>query len=245
VTAIEPARALLLLLVAAASIVAWAAAGELAWPARALLAALVGPLPALAVSQARALAEGPPVPRTVIYVSSMISLWLLALVTAIAAAASGFTRRLLGLSVIDARSIACWTLLCLSAAAAMYIAGRLLHVREDPMLEKVLPLTPREKLWFIPLSITAGICEEFVFRGFAVSALTAATGSMWIGALIAAPLFGMLHAYQGSVGITRTAALGFVLSLPMLLTGSLIPGMIAHTLIDIAGGWFGRQWIAR
>lgn len=241
---IEPARALLLLLVAGATIIAWAAGGELAWPARALLALLVGPLPALAVVQARALAEAGPVPRIAMYVSSMISLWILAAVTILAAAASGFTRRLLGLTLIDARAVLWWSLLCLTAAAAIYLAGRLLRIREPPLLEAILPLTLREKLWFIPLSVSAGICEEVIFRGFAVSALTAATGNTWLAAIITSGLFGMLHAYQGSIGVARTAALGFVLSLPVLLTGSLIPGILAHTLIDIAGGWFGRRWLA-
>lgn len=243
-TRIEPARALLLLLVAAVSIVAWAAAGELAWPARAFLAVLVGPLPALAVVQARALAEAPPIPRVAIYLNSMISLWILAGLCLAAALTSGFTRRLLGLTLIDTRSTMWWTLLCLAAAAAIYIAGKLLRIREHPLLERVLPVTTREKLWFIPLSITAGVCEELVFRGFAIAALTAATGNDWFGAVTAAGLFGVLHAYQGSVGIARTAALGFVLSMPLLLTGSLLPAMIAHTLIDVAGGWFGRRWIA-
>lgn len=243
-TQIEPTRALLLLVVLAASIVAWAAASELAWPARAFLTLLVGPLPALAVVQARALVEGPPLPRVSIYLSSMVSLWILTGGALLAAIASGFTRRRLGLSMLEPRAVLWWTLLCLSAAAAIYFAGRLLHIREHPLLEMLLPVTLREKLWFIPLSVTAGVCEELVFRGFAISALTAASGNAWLATIIAAALFGMLHAYQGSIGIARTAALGFILSIPLLLTGSLIPGIICHTIIDVAGGWFGRRWIS-
>lgn len=242
---VEPARAIMLLAVFAASVIAWAAAGELAWPARAFLALLVGPLPALAVIQARALADEPmPIPRVAVYLSSILSLWILAAIAFLAAITSGFTSRRLGLSFVNSQTVLWWTLLCLTAAGAIWFAGRLLGIREHPLLEAILPVTRREKRWFLLVSVTAGICEELVFRGFGLAALTTASGNVWFATLIGAGLFGMLHAYQGSVGVARTAALGFVLSLPVLMTGSIIPGIVAHTVIDMIGGWFGRRMIA-
>lgn len=239
---VDPARAFTLLAVFAASVVAWAAAGELAWPARALLAFLVGPLPALAVIQARALAAMPsPIPRIGLYLNSIVFLWVLAFITLLAAATSGFTASLLGLAPVSRRAVAWWTMVCLTATAAIWLAGRWLGIQEHPLLKAILPVTRREKLWFVLVSITAGICEELIFRGFAISALTAATGDRWFAILIGAGLFGMMHAYQGSAGIARTAALGFILTVPFMVTGSIVPGMVAHAIIDVVGGWFGRR----
>ncbi len=46
------------------------------------------------------------------------------------------------------------------------------------------------------------------------------------------------------LGALRAAALGALLALPLLLTGSLLPSMIAHAGIDILAGLWLRDVIA-
>jgi membrane protease YdiL (CAAX protease family) len=49
----------------------------------------------------------------------------------------------------------------------------------------------------------------------------------------AAVLFGLLHLYQGGLGILRTGSIGLVLGAGTLATGSLMPAILAHTLLDM------------
>jgi membrane protease YdiL (CAAX protease family) len=205
---------------------------------------LAVPLPVLAFSQARALErmELSPFPRIGIYVSSIVSLWLLGALAVVAAAASGFTSALTGLLTLPATTFVLWTLVPIAAAGALYVATQALQVSESRLLVELLPKTTAERLIFVLLSFSAGICEEFVFRGFLIPALTVIVGGSVLAGLISALLFGVLHAYQGIPGVLRAATLGMVLAVPFLVSGSIFPSMAAHTLIDIIGGlWLARR----
>ena len=70
------------------------------------------------------------------------------------------------------------------------------------------------------------------------SAIAPWTGS--IGAMaLAVVLFGIGHAYQGRKGATRATLAGAVLAAIALATGSVIPGMIVHALVDVGSGTVG------
>ncbi len=104
---------------------------------------------------------------------------------------------------------------------------------------KLIPRTGPEMLLFALLSLSAGICEEFVFRGYLVSRLSRLFGSMQAAALFSAVLFGFGHAAYGWTGMIRAALVGWVLTLPLFLVGSLFPSVVAHAAIDLlAGLWF-------
>lgn len=102
-------------------------------------------------------------------------------------------------------------------------------------LVAILPHTLTELYCFLALSITAGFCEEFVFRGYLIWAL-AQWMTWWAAAAIAAILFAAGHSYQGMSGILRTGILGAVLTLVLAISGSLWPGIVLHALIDIGSG---------
>ena len=111
--------------------------------------------------------------------------------------------------------------------------------REDGSAEFVLrliPRTPRQKRLFVGLSIIAGFGEEVAYRGYMLTTLQLLGLGHWGAGLISSAAFGMLHAYQGTVGIVRTGLTGLALTLPVLVTGSLIPSIIAHALINIVAG---------
>jgi uncharacterized protein len=102
-------------------------------------------------------------------------------------------------------------------------------------LVAILPHTHTELYWFLALSITAGFCEEFIFRGYLIWALRQWV-SWWVAAAISAILFAAGHSYQGMSGILRTGILGAVLTLVLAISGSLWPGIVLHALIDISSG---------
>ena len=241
----KPAAMLGALLLVLLGAVAWKNASEIHWAARAFLVLLTVPIPALAIAQAAALSRIPDFPRIQAYISSIVTLWFLATLCIIASRTAGFTATDLGIVVITNASVALWVSVCVAAAALFYVIGRAMGIQESEAVLRLLPESSKEKLWFTAVSITAGSCEELIFRGFCVFVLAQITGSTMIAVFLAAAIFGILHAYQGINGVMRVTALGIVLAAPLVFTGSLLPGMIAHTLIDLIAGLILPRYIDR
>jgi membrane protease YdiL (CAAX protease family) len=101
---------------------------------------------------------------------------------------------------------------------------------------RVIPIDSSDWIWFVPLSITAGICEEFLYRGYAFTQIGALTGSVGVGFLLSSAAFGLAHAYQGRLGVIGTTITGGLYAVVFLLTGSVVPCMIGHVVQDIVGG---------
>ncbi|MGH7740959.1 MAG: CPBP family intramembrane glutamic endopeptidase, partial [Candidatus Eiseniibacteriota bacterium] len=97
--------------------------------------------------------------------------------------------------------------------------------------EPMMPHTRGELGLFRALSVTAGVCEEFLFRGFLIWYLGRYTGVIQ-AALLSSLAFGIGHAYQGPRGIGVTALIGAFMSGVYLLTGSLFLSMIINALMD-------------
>jgi membrane protease YdiL (CAAX protease family) len=230
--------------VAGAAALVWSASGELAWPTRAWTAALLALLPPLMVAQAAMLPRLGDVPRSSIYLSSVVSLWLLAAVTLVVVFAGGPALDRVGLRAAPLPATLAWTGGITAGGLLLMAMASRLGLRESPFLWRLLPRTRSEKVQFVGVSITAGICEELVFRGFLIAALQTATGSLTLAVALSSGVFGVLHAYQRAAGALRAAALGALLAMPLLQTGSLLPSMIAHAAIDILAGLWLRDVIA-
>ncbi len=229
-----------------AAVVVWLASGELAWPARAYLVVLLAVLPPLAVAQARVIEhEATALARIPVYLSSLAMLWLLGLLALGAGLWSGFDLAGLGLAALGGADAVVWTAGALGAAIVLAVAWRTLGVRETAVLEALLPRTGFEKACFVALSLTAGVCEELVFRGFLIGALVAASGSTVLAVILSAAAFGVVHAYQSGTGSLRAGLLGLVMTVPVLATGSLIPSMLAHFLYDVVAGLWLADWLLR
>ena len=199
---------------------------------------LLVPLPVLSIVQARILARTDltKVSRMSLYATSVFTLWTLAFASLAAAQASGFPAAIVGFDRITMPAFVSWTLFLFAAAAALFALTRYLDWPESPALLHVLPRTRLEKLIFVFVAFTAGITEEIIFRGFLIAALAVVMPNLWLAAIASSVAFGMLHAYQGRVGIGRTALTGFVLAVPFVMTSSIMPGIVAHTMIDLVGG---------
>src|SRR5690349_14690869 len=77
-------------------------------------------------------------------------------------------------------------------------------------LAKMAWMLPREKREFAAfglLSLTAGVCEEVLFRGHLLAFLDSLIGP-WAGTAVSVVAFGLAHAYQGRSGIIRTGLVG-------------------------------------
>lgn len=97
------------------------------------------------------------------------------------------------------------------------------------------------RLWWIAVSVLAGISEEITWRGVQFALLTYLFGNAWAGAIGSAVMFGLGHTIQGwrSVGIITVFALAF--QALVWMTGSLYVAMLVHAAYDITAGFsYGR-----
>jgi membrane protease YdiL (CAAX protease family) len=105
-------------------------------------------------------------------------------------------------------------------------------------LEFLLPHTRTEYRLFIVLAITAGICEELLYRGYLTWLLAAYVG-LPLSITLVVIAFGLAHGYQGMSGVVKTGLVGLVMSLIVVGTGWLVPAMLLHALIDLSSGYIG------
>src|SRR5262249_46466881 len=80
----------------------------------------------------------------------------------------------------------------------------------------VLPRTPAELGWFGGVSVTAGFCEEFLFRGYFIRVLSPWLG-WWGAAALSLLFFAGGHAYQGWSGILRTGIVGAIFTITVAI----------------------------
>ncbi|MCG8424540.1 MAG: CPBP family intramembrane metalloprotease [Proteobacteria bacterium] len=107
-------------------------------------------------------------------------------------------------------------------------------------LRPLIPSNRREMRVFVALSVTAGICEELLYRGFLLWYLGQIT-TTWMAVIASSFIFGAGHAYQGGRGIATTGLFGLVAAGLYLLTGSLWAPMVLHAVLDITSGNILRQ----
>ncbi len=128
---------------------------------------------------------------------------------------------------------------------AMDQALRMRVAKAMRSLRFVLPVTPRERHWWILVSLSAGVCEEILYRGFVThyfsGSLSATISLGTVGAWLTASLFfGLAHAYQGVAGIVRTTAAGLILGSIAILSGGLLLPIVLHFLFDVQMLWMYR-----
>ncbi|MBA3524638.1 MAG: CPBP family intramembrane metalloprotease [Geodermatophilaceae bacterium] len=140
-----------------------------------------------------------------------------------------------------------WAPLVVVAGVLAFAVGSLLALRSPPADEPsplesapvavsaLIPRTRVQRRWFGLVSITAGICEEVLYRGFFLLVLAALVPSFGDPLLVVVGglAFGLAHFYQGLTGVISTSVLGGVFSYLFLATGSLLLPVVLHALIDL------------
>jgi membrane protease YdiL (CAAX protease family) len=105
--------------------------------------------------------------------------------------------------------------------------------RNEGVIAAMLPHTIIQfAVWFL-VSLTAGICEEVIFRGYLLQQLTAWTKRPIASIVAVGALFGCLHLYEGLAAVVPLAALGILFGfVGRQLKGDLRAVIVAHTLQD-------------
>jgi len=102
---------------------------------------------------------------------------------------------------------------------------------------RILPASGSERAGFALVALTAGVCEEILYRGYLVYAFDRVLPSSWWSMLLAGALFGAAHAYQGVRGMVATGLLGAFLGAVYVAGGSLWPGIFLHAVVDLVNGF--------
>lgn len=223
---------------AVGAVVALALRGAgLPWLDVAFLVVLLALLPVLSVLQMR-LARELEVERMPAYASSTVSLLILGALAAWAGSRQGGWAAV-GLVALPWPALAGWTaglvVAGLATTAVFRRLGMALGLKEERLLRSLLPTTPRERAAFGVLSLAAGLGEELAYRGYVLGPLGSVLGVTG-AAVVSSAVFGVLHAYQGVLGVARTAVLGGILAWGYLASGSLWPAVAAHALLDVLLG---------
>lgn len=103
-----------------------------------------------------------------------------------------------------------------------------------PDFSALLPVTMHERLVWGTVAVSAGICEEIVFRGWLLATLRSPVGLAGTTlVLVAAAIFGLAHAYQRIAGVLLTAFAGAFFCVLYVKTGSLLVPILLHITIDL------------
>jgi uncharacterized protein len=139
-------------------------------------------------------------------------------------------------------------LMAMILLAALASVLRLMH--QMPLQKAVLDLVPNgglELALWLALCITAGIVEEFVFRGYLLqqfaslpasisSIRSPARSGLWIGVIASSLVFGLSHGYEGLGGMIAITAYGAMFCILSVKRKSLRAGMMAHAWHDSLTG---------
>ncbi len=196
----------------------------------------------------RKLAEDPPGIRVRLYARTMT--WQWAATVIVVAAWLGLGRPLAAMGFRLPVGTGGWIALGLAVALMAAMTKQALGLRNRPELHAevfaqldtaapFLPRTRRETNWFTGVALTAGFCEEVMFRGFLL-----AYAAVWLGpwgAVFGTSLaFGIGHLYQGTVGAIKTTIAGLIAGSLFVLGGSLLAPVLLHAFVDLHGGFIYR-----
>jgi membrane protease YdiL (CAAX protease family) len=191
--------------------------------------------------------------KVALYAATIAFQWILVGLVVWRSLVRGLTLQQLGLGTPN------WTGVIASGLFGAFFIGGLqwLNLRrigkmegEAPELLKklasrLLPVNFLEYLPYAALAITAGVCEEFVYRGFAIAAFSKVGLPLWVVVILSSLLFGLAHAYQGRSGIVSTGIFGVLLAVGRLWIGSLVPVMMWHAGLDLAAGIAAPRYLLK
>jgi membrane protease YdiL (CAAX protease family) len=195
--------------------------------------------------------------RLSLYGSTILFQWLIVAIVAWRSAARTVSPEELGLAARDPWLVA-WTSIALTGILCVNQVVGLRRITKMPadkrgslfaITEKIMPRTPRETLVYGALACTAGISEEFLYRGFVFMAFIRMVVNFGppnaVAAILSSAWFSLAHMYQGRRGVMTTFVVGMIFALMRIWTGSLIPAVAAHVGIDLIAGLCVSRFIRR
>jgi CAAX protease family protein len=197
---------------------------------------------------------GKPVDRTKLYKEIFVTHWAL-FFTAIAIwvftkrsfSVLGFDQTIdIGFMIGAALAIAGIGLLLIQSHHIRRASAEKIHSYRKQLgrLEVILPRNGNELGRFYWVSLTAGIVEETLWRGFMIWYFSQFL-PLWAAALISVVGFGIAHAYQGIANLPKVTLVSAALVGLYLLTGSLWLPIVLHAATDVMQGRLAYEIMRR
>jgi membrane protease YdiL (CAAX protease family) len=195
--------------------------------------------------------------RLSLYGSTILFQWLIVAFVAWRCAARSVDPEELGIAAGDPWqiawiSIALTGLLCVSQVVGLRRITRMPEGQRGSLFaitEKIMPRAPRETIVFAALACTAGMSEEFLYRGFVFMAFVRMVVNFGppnvLAAILSSGWFSLAHLYQGRRGIITTFVVGMIFASVRIWTGSLIPAIAAHIGIDLVVGIYASRLLRK
>jgi membrane protease YdiL (CAAX protease family) len=142
------------------------------------------------------------------------------------------------------RDLGIGVLFLIASNIVLSLISHLLKAAPNAATLGLLPHTPVEIAVFSLLTVTAGFCEEMIFRGYLQHQFSVFFRSAAAGVVLQGIMFGASHGYQTPKFMLIILVYGVLFGLLAQSRRSLRPGMFAHFLQDfvtgIAAGRFMR-----
>lgn len=189
--------------------------------------------------------------RIALYASTIVFQWTAVALIAWRAYVRGLTSAELGLGRQSVARLALASLIGSAVLAALHWmnlqragkAGGHRGSKLRAISERILPQSGRELVPYLGLALTAGVCEEFLYRGFSMAALFRVGLPAWVVILLSSILFGAAHLYQGRSGFVGTLVLGTVFGIARIAYDSIVPVMFWHAAVDVVAGLAGPKYL--
>ena len=189
--------------------------------------------------------------RLPIYLTTLAGEWLM-----FALVVMGVLRANVPMSAVTGRPWRNWGSLLIDIAIAagfwvlaivvLEVLSRLLRTTGiGADLRALLPHSVADRVLWVLLSVSAGICEETIFRGYLQRQLIVLMHSRLAGILLAAAAFGAAHIYQGARMVALISVYGAMFGALADWRRSVRPGMIAHAWHDAFTGLVAARMLQR
>jgi len=134
------------------------------------------------------------------------------------------------------RDLGIGVLFLVGSNIVLSLISHLLKAAPNAATLALLPHTPAEIAVFSLLTVTAGICEEMIFRGYLQRQFSVFFRSAAAGVVLQGIIFGASHGYQTPKFMLIILVYGVLFGLLAQSRRSLRPGMFAHFLQDLVTG---------
>jgi membrane protease YdiL (CAAX protease family) len=167
------------------------------------------------------------------FFASILTLhWLSAATVLLLLRRAGASPAQLGLRVSSKRALAIANKLLIVGVVIVAARGLAGYSAPRPHALGFFPRGFAENLFFVPTAISAGFCEELVYRGFGITALVGRGLRIWQAVILSSCSFVFIHGLGGLYAFPVFFAGGLLYAHLYLSRGNLLRPMIIHSLGD-------------
>jgi membrane protease YdiL (CAAX protease family) len=136
--------------------------------------------------------------------------------------------------LVLAMTVSATIVLVVSSVALRAAARKGEPIRGLDAYAALLPRTREERRYATASAITAGVCEEVLYRGFFIAiGVGLFHFSLTTAAVLSVVVFLVAHIYQGRRGVIAVGVLAIIFTVLYVRSASLLFPIVLHALVDL------------